>query len=92
MFKNNSSKFICIFIFIIGYNPQFYLEIRNNDKKDSAVYLLLSKHITISQENKEYITLHVYNDSKGERIYYSSEPWKQVYYLLINLFLYLLIY
>ncbi|CAG8585511.1 7461_t:CDS:10 [Diversispora eburnea] len=62
----------------LGYNPQFCLEIRNDDKEDSPVFLLLSKHITISQENKEYITLHVYNESKGERIYYSSEPcWKQ---------------
>jgi calpain-7 len=43
-----------------------------------AVRLLLTKHITIVEENNDYIALHVYKDTNGEKIYYSGNPWIQV--------------
>ncbi|RIB09022.1 hypothetical protein C2G38_2044669 [Gigaspora rosea] len=59
------------------YNPQFYLEIKNDTNKKSLTYILLSKHITITGtgENRDFITLNLYK-SDGKRIYYQSKPWK----------------
>src|ERR1043166_2532729 len=55
----------------IGYNPQFCLEIDNKSEQSSAVSLLLSRHITVTEEEVEdFITLHVYNDTNGQKIYY----------------------
>ncbi|KAF0458642.1 cysteine proteinase [Gigaspora margarita] len=65
----------------LGYNPQFYLEIKNDTNKDSTTFILLSKHITITGENRDFITLHLYNESDGKRIYYPSKPWKEGIYV-----------
>jgi calpain-7 len=67
----------------LGYNPQFCLEIDNKSEQSSAVSLLLSRHITVTEEESEdFITLHVYNDTNGEKIYYPRTPWKEVFLLL----------
>ncbi|RUS32309.1 LOW QUALITY PROTEIN: hypothetical protein BC938DRAFT_475762 [Jimgerdemannia flammicorona] len=60
------------------YNPQFSLEVTVNDPKPAAVWLLLSKHITIKEENKDYITLHLYAGTNGERVFYPGNPMKEV--------------
>ncbi|KAI8339399.1 hypothetical protein BC941DRAFT_420385 [Chlamydoabsidia padenii] len=65
----------------LGYNPQFSLTVDVPDKKPAAVWLLLSKHIMVTEENTDYITLHVYNNTNGERIYYPGEPFKEGTYL-----------
>ncbi|CAO3607815.1 unnamed protein product [Cunninghamella echinulata] len=69
-------------IYNLGYNPQFSLTINVPDKKPAAVRLLLSKHIMVTEEeNIDYITLHVYNDANGERIFYPGEPFKEGLYV-----------
>jgi calpain-7 len=69
-----------MFIFL-AYNPQFCLEINNENEQPSEVYLLLSKHITVTEEeNEDFITLHVYNNTNGEKIYSDQTPWKKVFY------------
>lgn len=62
----------------IGYNPQFSLEVIVTDAKPAAVFLLLSKHITMKEENRDYITLHLYGGTDGERVYYPGKPMKEV--------------
>ncbi|KAI7902573.1 uncharacterized protein BX663DRAFT_472916 [Cokeromyces recurvatus] len=69
-------------IYSLGYNPQFRLKINVPDtKKPAAVWLLLSKHIMVTEENTDYITLHVYNDTNGERVYYPGNPFKEGTYV-----------
>ncbi|EXX62593.1 hypothetical protein RirG_160290 [Rhizophagus irregularis DAOM 197198w] len=66
----------------LAYNPQFCLEINNESEQPSEVYLLLSKHITVTEEeNEDFITLHVYNDTNGEKIYSDKTPWKKGAYV-----------
>ncbi|CAG8512546.1 16685_t:CDS:10 [Funneliformis mosseae] len=65
----------------LGYYPQFCLEVTNDSEHPSPVRLLLTKHITVTEENKDYITLHIYNDTNGEKIYYPRTPWKQGAYV-----------
>ncbi|KAI8099416.1 uncharacterized protein BX664DRAFT_321198 [Halteromyces radiatus] len=68
-------------VYNLGYNPQFSLTVTVPDQKPAAVRLLLSKHIMVTEENTDYITLHVYNDTNGERIYYPDEPFKEGTYV-----------
>ncbi|CAI2183585.1 14445_t:CDS:10 [Funneliformis geosporum] len=65
----------------LGYYPQFCLEVTNDSEHPSPVRLLLTKHITVTEENKDYITLHIYNDTNGDKIYYPRTPWKQGAYV-----------
>ncbi|RIA96048.1 hypothetical protein C1645_859517 [Glomus cerebriforme] len=66
----------------LAYNPQFCLEINNKSEQPSEVGLLLSKHITVTEEeNEDFITLHVYNDTNGEKIYSARTPWKKGAYI-----------
>lgn len=58
----------------VGDNPQFSL---NVPAGRGSVYVLLTRHITSIEdfrENKEYITLLVYNHRKGKRVYYPHDP------------------
>ncbi|KAF1798666.1 hypothetical protein V8B55DRAFT_1523513 [Mucor lusitanicus] len=68
-------------VYSLGYNPQFSLRVNVPDKKPAAVWLLLSKHIMVTEENTDYITLHVYNNTNGERIYYPGTPFKEGTYV-----------
>ncbi|RUP49175.1 hypothetical protein BC936DRAFT_143130 [Jimgerdemannia flammicorona] len=68
-------------VYNLGYNPQFSLEVTVNDPKPAAVWLLLSKHITIKEENKDYITLHLYAGTNGERVFYPGNPMKEGTYV-----------
>ncbi|KAG1506407.1 hypothetical protein G6F48_008997 [Rhizopus delemar] len=68
-------------IYSLAYNPQFSLKVNVPDKKPAAVWLLLSKHIMMTEENTDYITLHVYDDTGGERIYYPDNPFKEGTYV-----------
>ncbi|KAI8366637.1 uncharacterized protein BYT42DRAFT_504904 [Radiomyces spectabilis] len=68
-------------IYNLGYNPQFHLTVTVPDKKPAAVWLLLSKHIMVTEENTDYITLHVYNSTGKERIYYPGQPFKEGTYV-----------
>ncbi|KAF7730256.1 calpain 7 [Apophysomyces ossiformis] len=65
----------------LGYNPQFSLTMDVPDKKPAAIWLLLSKHITVTEENTDYITLHIYNNANGGRVYYPEEPFKEGTYV-----------
>ncbi|KAJ3296563.1 calpain 7 [Borealophlyctis nickersoniae] len=58
----------------LGYNPQYGLEVDVTDEKGGAVWLLLSKHITVTEENSDYITMHVYASTNCERVYYPDNP------------------
>ncbi|CAG8611819.1 6340_t:CDS:10 [Cetraspora pellucida] len=62
----------------LGNNPQFCLEIKNDTKEDSATRILLSKHIMKTGKNRDFITLHLYNDSDGKKVYYPDAPWKKL--------------
>lgn len=58
----------------VGDNPQFSL---NVPAGRGSIYVLLTRHITSIEdfrENKEYITLLVYNHRKGKRVYYPHDP------------------
>ncbi|CAO3701156.1 unnamed protein product [Rhizopus stolonifer] len=68
-------------IYSLAYNPQFSLRVNVPDKKPAAVWLLLSKHIMVTEENTDYITLHVYDNTGGERIYYPDNPFKEGTYV-----------
>lgn len=68
-------------VYSLGYNPQFSLRVNVPDKKPAAVWLLLSKHIMVTEENTDYITLHVYDNTSGERIYYPGTPFKEGTYV-----------
>ncbi|CAG8675900.1 7027_t:CDS:10, partial [Racocetra persica] len=58
----------------LEYNPQFCLEIKNDTEKVSETRILLSKHIMTTGENRDYITLHLYNNSDGKKVYYPDDP------------------
>jgi calpain-7 len=58
----------------VGDNPQYSLSVPAGR---GSVYVLLSRHITSIEdfrENKEYITLLVYNHKGGKRVYYPHDP------------------
>lgn len=58
----------------VGDNPQFYL---NVPAGRGSIYVLLTRHITTIEdfrENKEYISLLVYNHKNGKRVYYPHDP------------------
>jgi hypothetical protein len=66
----------------LGYNPQFKLVVKVPEKKTSAVWLLMSKHITVTEpKNTDFITLHVYNDTNGERVYHHGKAFKEGTYV-----------
>ncbi|KAJ2962961.1 hypothetical protein NQZ79_g2001 [Umbelopsis isabellina] len=66
----------------LGYNPQFKLVVNVPEKKTSAVWLLMSKHIMVTeQKNVDFITLHVYNDTTGERVYHHGKAYKEGTYV-----------
>ncbi|ORX43693.1 cysteine proteinase [Hesseltinella vesiculosa] len=65
----------------LGYNPQFSLTVEVHDKKPAAVWILLSKHIMVTEENTDYITLHIYKDTNGDRIYYPDDTFKKGTYV-----------
>lgn len=65
-----------------GYNPQFKLVVNVPENKTAAVWLLMSKHITVTeQKNTDFITLHVYNDTNGERVYHHGKALKEGTYV-----------
>lgn len=58
----------------VGDNPQFSLSVPAGR---GSIYVLLTRHITTIEdfrENKEYITLLVYNHKNGKRVYYPYDP------------------
>ncbi|KAJ3264251.1 calpain 7 [Chytriomyces hyalinus] len=63
--------------FTLAHNPQYGIEV-NAAEENSSVWLLLSKHVTTKEENKDYITLHVYADTNCKRVYY-PEMYKVLY-------------
>ncbi|KAJ2356716.1 cysteine protease [Coemansia sp. RSA 2618] len=48
-------------------NPQYTLAV--GDGADRQVWILLSKHLTKTEENRDFIALHVYDGTGGRRIY-----------------------
>ncbi|KAF9420194.1 calpain 7, partial [Entomortierella beljakovae] len=48
----------------LGYNPQFTLKTNVRGSRPCGIWLLLSKHITKTEENTDYITCHVYDAQK----------------------------
>ncbi|KAF9354122.1 calpain 7 [Mortierella sp. AD094] len=48
----------------LGYNPQFMLATNVRGSRPCGIWLLLSKHITKTEENRDFITLHVFDVQK----------------------------
>ncbi|KAF9564703.1 calpain 7 [Mortierella alpina] len=48
----------------LGYNPQFSLFTNAKGSRPCGIWLLLSKHITVTEENRDFITLHVFDVQK----------------------------
>ncbi|KAG0050586.1 calpain 7 [Gryganskiella cystojenkinii] len=48
----------------LGYNPQFTLATNVKGSKPCGIWLLLSKHITVTEENRDFITVHVFDVQK----------------------------
>ncbi|KAL7025655.1 hypothetical protein ACKWTF_013582 [Chironomus riparius] len=70
--------------YTIGDNPQFSLAVPQGR---GSVYVLLTRHITSIEdfrENKEYITLLVYQHKNGKRIYYPHDPAPYIDGIRIN--------
>lgn len=53
------------------------------DEDDTPVWLLLSKHITRKEENKDFISLLIFSTDSAElkRIYYPDDPISKGYYI-----------
>ncbi|XP_071446361.1 calpain-7-like [Hetaerina americana] len=64
-------------VYNVGENPQFSLEVQMPPSASSAaVWILLTRHITLLEdfkENQEYITVLVYK-TEGKRVYYPGDP------------------
>jgi len=63
-------------VYSISSNPQYSLDLKLNQSATGAVWVLLSRHITDIDDfknNKEYITLLVYNQG-GKKVYYPYDP------------------
>jgi len=61
-------------VYSIGENPQYSLEI-NSGGQESAVWILLTRHITDIvdfKDNREYITVILY-ENDGKKVYYPSK-------------------
>jgi len=43
--------------------------------------LLLTKHVTKKEENRDFITLHVYSVSEEKRIFYPDNAFLRGYYI-----------
>ncbi|KAF9586258.1 calpain 7 [Lunasporangiospora selenospora] len=50
--------------YTLGYNPQFSLFTNVKGTRPCFIWLLLSKHVTVTEENRDYITLHVFDVKK----------------------------
>ncbi|KAF8963550.1 calpain 7 [Entomortierella lignicola] len=48
----------------LGYNPQFTLATNVRGSRPCGMWLLLSKHITKTEENRDFITVHVFDVQK----------------------------
>ncbi|KAI1321427.1 calpain 7 [Mortierella claussenii] len=48
----------------LGYNPQFTLATKVKGFRPCQIWLLLTKHITKTEENRDFITLHVFDVQK----------------------------
>jgi calpain-7 len=64
----------------MGANPQYRLKV---PKKGTTVWVLLTKHLTEikSLEKDDWITLHVYSNSGGKRVYYPHDPFMKGVYM-----------
>ncbi|KAF9129406.1 calpain 7 [Mortierella sp. GBA39] len=51
----------------LGYNPQFTLATNVKGSRPCGIWLLLSKHITVTEENRDFITLHVFDVQKQQQ-------------------------
>ncbi|CAG8556242.1 19292_t:CDS:2, partial [Racocetra fulgida] len=51
-------------------------EIKNDTEKYSETRILLSKHIMTTWDIRDYITLHLYDNSEGKKVYYPDNPCK----------------
>ncbi|KAF9152216.1 calpain 7, partial [Actinomortierella ambigua] len=58
----------------LGYNPQFSLTTHVKGTRPASMWLLLSKHITMTEENRDFITLHVFEGQKPQQTSASSSP------------------
>ncbi|KNC46780.1 Capn7 protein [Thecamonas trahens ATCC 50062] len=57
----------------LGYNPQYALQTVNKSKTPGSVWILLSRHVTALEERSEdYLTVHVFENTNGARVYYGE--------------------
>ncbi|KAI8912123.1 hypothetical protein DFJ77DRAFT_520421 [Powellomyces hirtus] len=68
-------------VFNLGNNPQYSLEVDVDHERLAAVWILLTKHVTMTEENTDYITLHVYSGTNGEKVYYPDTPFVRGVYI-----------
>ncbi|PIA18440.1 cysteine proteinase, partial [Coemansia reversa NRRL 1564] len=62
-------------IYNFSANPQFTLSVgdRDGSAERQLVWVLLSKHLLKTEENHDFIALHVYDGRNGQRIYEPRE-------------------
>ncbi|KAI8821862.1 uncharacterized protein EV422DRAFT_435443 [Fimicolochytrium jonesii] len=67
--------------FNLSGNPQYSLQVDVQLTRLTAVWILLTKHVTVTEESTEYLTLHVYDNTGGERVYYPDTPFVRGAYI-----------
>lgn len=84
----------CVDRYTMGYNPQYILEYKPEELKESeTVYILISKHMNKRRDPSDpsrLYSLHVYNDTLLDRIYYPENavvwsPYVDHPHLLVRL-------
>ena len=65
----------------LGRNPQYGLSINVAEGKPAAVWLLLSRHTARKEQGRDdYLTVHVFKERGGHRVYYLEHCWRQGVY------------
>ncbi|KAJ1649158.1 cysteine protease [Dispira simplex] len=64
----------------LGENPQYQLTVANQPSTaevppdHAPVWLLLTKHITVKEENRDYLSVYLYDKTSGKRVHSPENP------------------
>ena len=65
----------------LGHSPQYAMSVTVGGTKPAAVWILLSRHtVRKDQGRDDYLTVHVFKERGGYRVYYLEQCWRQGVY------------